>query len=351
MQNNCQKLKLPFEVLIQGPSGNRFIRDMISADPVYEGMYNSEKDVDRKTRSTISIYRPEENAEFEQYLQQLEADHQIDGESDSVLLLPHQFPMEGFNGNEQIRPERETQAESIDNDHTQSGSDEFSLDSHSNESTPKDTETNTDEQKFSELKTVSEVDSHIEPELSTLLEQSNLFKRETEDEVNENVGAAKIIVQPTTTTEAPIPDKKSLIEDAVIRTKTNLQTMQERNAAQRAQISANIHNALENVRNKITQNLPTIPTTAAPPVVPAVQPKPVLPLFKRNEPNVGSIQTVKVIPVPNISAWPRNPVLPTSTKLVIQPKPIVNPIQTMQNNLASRKAVLQAGGLPVVSFC
>lgn len=59
MQSNCQKLKLPFEVLIQGPSGNRFVRALLLSEN--DSSMRSESDVGvRKARSTISIYKPEE---------------------------------------------------------------------------------------------------------------------------------------------------------------------------------------------------------------------------------------------------------------------------------------------------
>lgn len=60
MQNNCEKFNLPFEVLIQGPSGNRFVRSLMSAD---ESASKLEEPTDSKVRSSISIYQPSENNE------------------------------------------------------------------------------------------------------------------------------------------------------------------------------------------------------------------------------------------------------------------------------------------------
>lgn len=57
MQKNCRKLKLPFEVLIQGPSGNRFVRSLLNTTTdqinILQGGLG-----ERPTRSTVSIYRP-----------------------------------------------------------------------------------------------------------------------------------------------------------------------------------------------------------------------------------------------------------------------------------------------------
>lgn len=61
MKNNCEKLKLPFEVLIQGPSGNRFVRNLMYADPNNQQEFCPKNDLEtikRKTRSTLSIYKP-----------------------------------------------------------------------------------------------------------------------------------------------------------------------------------------------------------------------------------------------------------------------------------------------------
>lgn len=61
MQNNCEKFNLPFEVLIQGPSGNRFVRSLLAAE---ENINKSTAEpVDPKARSTIIVYQPNENAE------------------------------------------------------------------------------------------------------------------------------------------------------------------------------------------------------------------------------------------------------------------------------------------------
>lgn len=57
MQNNCQKSNTPFEVLIQGPTGSRFVRSLLTDDSV------AAKEIDPKNRSTVSIFKPDENKE------------------------------------------------------------------------------------------------------------------------------------------------------------------------------------------------------------------------------------------------------------------------------------------------
>lgn len=58
MQSNCQKLKLPFEVLIQGPSGNQFVRKLVTEAETSMPMQDST--LIRRARSTVSIYQPDE---------------------------------------------------------------------------------------------------------------------------------------------------------------------------------------------------------------------------------------------------------------------------------------------------
>lgn len=53
MQNNCEKMHLPYEVLIQGPSGSRFVRSLLQE----EG--NSLTATNPKKRSTISVFKPD----------------------------------------------------------------------------------------------------------------------------------------------------------------------------------------------------------------------------------------------------------------------------------------------------
>lgn len=60
MQSNCQKLKLPFEVLIQGPSGNQFVRKLVIEAET--SMPMQDLTLIRRARSTVSIYQPDEKS-------------------------------------------------------------------------------------------------------------------------------------------------------------------------------------------------------------------------------------------------------------------------------------------------
>lgn len=55
MQNDCAKTNVPFEVLIQGPSGNRFVRSLLTEDSI------ARQPNDPQQRSTVSIFKPDEN--------------------------------------------------------------------------------------------------------------------------------------------------------------------------------------------------------------------------------------------------------------------------------------------------
>lgn len=57
MHENCAKNNAPFEVLIQGPAGSRFVRSLLPMDSIEESS-------DPKKRSTISIFHPDENKEI-----------------------------------------------------------------------------------------------------------------------------------------------------------------------------------------------------------------------------------------------------------------------------------------------
>lgn len=54
VQNKCENSAAPFEVLVQGPSGNRFVRSLVLAD----GSEADLETIDPKHVSTFSIYQP-----------------------------------------------------------------------------------------------------------------------------------------------------------------------------------------------------------------------------------------------------------------------------------------------------
>lgn len=57
MQDNCEKLNLSFEVLLQGSTKNRIVRSLMYADPS-AGMDICPNENVRNQRNTISIYKP-----------------------------------------------------------------------------------------------------------------------------------------------------------------------------------------------------------------------------------------------------------------------------------------------------
>lgn len=57
MQDNCEKLNLPFEVLLQGTENNRLVRSLMYADPTANMDICPNENVLNK-RNTISIYKP-----------------------------------------------------------------------------------------------------------------------------------------------------------------------------------------------------------------------------------------------------------------------------------------------------
>lgn len=55
IQDNCEKLNMPFEVLLQGPNTNRLVRSLLYADPKMDICPDANV---RNERNTISIYKP-----------------------------------------------------------------------------------------------------------------------------------------------------------------------------------------------------------------------------------------------------------------------------------------------------
>lgn len=91
MQDNCEKLKLPFEVLIQGSKKSRLVRSLMYADPNVNMEICPNANL-RPERSTISIYKP---AITEKMVQKREAQEDVEGsninriEADSALDEEH----------------------------------------------------------------------------------------------------------------------------------------------------------------------------------------------------------------------------------------------------------------------
>lgn len=97
MQSNCEKLNLPFEVLIQGPSQNRVVRSLIEAEAKDKEICLKEEEEEKEdnsvnkeiaaddddTRSTISIYKPNVN---EQHIKVLQSPEEHFQEIDNNVL-------------------------------------------------------------------------------------------------------------------------------------------------------------------------------------------------------------------------------------------------------------------------
>lgn len=92
MQNNCEKNKAPFEVLVQGPSGSRFVRDLLAKDA------NAHKEsVNPKNIATISVFQPNGNRK----LTKREANEQFDDPAEGLqaagnnilIYFSHENPM------------------------------------------------------------------------------------------------------------------------------------------------------------------------------------------------------------------------------------------------------------------
>lgn len=54
MQNKAENSEAPFEVLVQGPNSNRFVRSLVLAD----GSEAELEEIDPKHVATFSIYQP-----------------------------------------------------------------------------------------------------------------------------------------------------------------------------------------------------------------------------------------------------------------------------------------------------
>lgn len=94
MQETCERLKMPFEVLIQGNTGNRLVRSLF-ADPQAEldddGVCISKESQNRLQRNTFSIYKPKASATYdsvdnvrdvEHFLADIE--HDLDDQSSGI---------------------------------------------------------------------------------------------------------------------------------------------------------------------------------------------------------------------------------------------------------------------------
>lgn len=62
MKDTCERLKFPFEVLIQGSNGNRLVRSLFAdpnADLENDAVCVAKDPQSRPKRNTVSIYKPQ----------------------------------------------------------------------------------------------------------------------------------------------------------------------------------------------------------------------------------------------------------------------------------------------------
>lgn len=68
IQETCERMKMPFEVLIQGNSGNRLVRSLF-ADPQAaaenDGVCIAKDPQSRLKRNTVSIYKPKSSVGYD----------------------------------------------------------------------------------------------------------------------------------------------------------------------------------------------------------------------------------------------------------------------------------------------
>lgn len=355
MQKNCQKLKLPFEVLIQGPTGNRFIRSLIHADPLYESILDVEPIEQRKTRSTITIYRPENEAEGEQVqeVQQIESDAaDTDGNADleatdDIVTMTHQM---------QDEPLKSEAAEGLP---LQADEDELTLD---------EDETETKRTGAGKREALFDEDAAFD----SLIEESVLNKREADETVAAAPEAAEaepeadvgspinVIVQPAPLFPAPAPPpaKAQAVADAINKVRTNLQTLKNNVADKREQIKNIVGSAITDVRDKINA-LPKTPLPALPPLpnkAPAA-PLPALPPLRKwfNKDDSKEVGVAaNVVPNPPKPVAPVIPAIPAPKAVApVAVLPIGERIAVrkaaVKANFEANKAALIANGLlPVV---
>lgn len=84
MKQKCQKMAYPFEVLIQGPAGRRFVREAKDIDPETMAEYQENE---RSGRSVYSIYKPTKTGKGELMAAEGEGDPQVGAEA-AVSKLP-----------------------------------------------------------------------------------------------------------------------------------------------------------------------------------------------------------------------------------------------------------------------
>lgn len=89
MHNKCKKLRFPFEVLIQGPSGNRFMRSALLFEEIYQQCLKHDA---QNKRKTIVLYKPQQK----RFRRQAEdgGEEPAPPEEEPIVGAPQQSPPE-----------------------------------------------------------------------------------------------------------------------------------------------------------------------------------------------------------------------------------------------------------------
>lgn len=316
MKSNCKKLDLPFEVLIQGPNVNRMVRSLLYADPSEEVCIQSAES-NQKKRSTISIYKPDEKEQ-----------------QDKILSVPTSHKDEAHNVHHDDSPIQIIVAQNLDTKEVpveteliDRGSAERSEaainaepnDKSENDESPIPNHRLDDVDRKNSKRHIIDINQDIS-DLITDSEHSLVYKRDTEDEVKEeikeeevkeeDVGAAAPAAAPAS--PAPLLPK---IQEAFQNMRAQIPTSAEIKTAWetvRKEVNSKINTAIADARKRAAdlRNKLTPPPPPPPPPAP-VKFNPFL--RSENEENDVGMALLPLIPV-----IPPVPALPAATPLAIQ---------------------------------
>lgn len=199
MQNNCRKLDLPFEVLIQGPTKSQLVQELFA-----ESENGVEMDtLSRKARSTVSVYQPEKGDEVAE-TKNAEVKSEVEAPIVSDIIEVDPKSIASTENNKEKTPEQEFEAP-IDTKQSNIHSDVDSTTSKQSDSIEQTSESNSQIKRFAlyDERDFSKRDADSDKnEAATLAEDTS----ETE-----SVGAANPAEMKTETDIAPaaIPTKSN----------------------------------------------------------------------------------------------------------------------------------------------
>lgn len=259
MKNNCKKLELPFEVLIQGPNVNRMVRSLLYANPDEETCNQSSEPMQKK-RSTISIYKPDVNEQQDEILVAPKVETH-EGDSPIHIIVGQQFDTKV----DAVKEEMVAQIiENAENPVPEMDSSKFPL--------PEDVSdrTNIKRHIIDVNQDISEFSKRSDSDDSFLYKRDADGDEKPEDDPptdDENVGAALPITAPTT--PAPLrPKWREAIDNMKVQIPTNAEL---RSGLEKVRqdfddkinaLIANAESKAAELRSKITP--PTPPTSPTP---------------------------------------------------------------------------------------